>query len=262
MPTIQSNGINVAYEITGAGHPLLLIGGLGYGAWQWKFIVPELAPYYQVIAFDNRGADGSDKPDGPFSTSMMAQDAIGLLDGLGIKHTHVMGISLGGQIAQSLVLQRPELVDKLILAATHYGGQTAIPPRPEIVKMVLDRSGTPTDFLKRSFRIATASGYIDSHPEMEQELLNYRLTNPVPPPQYQAQALASGAHNEEARMGEIKAPTLILFGAEDNVVNPDNAPLMQERIPNSAVVVLPGVGHMFTIENPKLAAQAIRQFLG
>ena len=128
--------------------------------------------------------------------------------------------------------------------------------------LVLDRSGTPTDFLKRSFRIATASGYIDSHPEMEQELLNYRLTNPVPPPQYQAQALASCAHNEEARMGEIKAPTLILFGAEDNVVNPDNAPLMQERIPNSAVVVLPGVGHMFTIENPKLAAQAIREFLG
>src|SRR5512142_680598 len=143
MPTIQSNGINVAYEITGAGHPLLLIGGLGYGLWQWKYLVPELAPYYQVIAFDNRGADSSDKPDGPYTTKMMAEDAIGLLDGLGIKSAYVMGISLGGQIVQSLVLERPDLVEKLILAATHYGGSSAIPPRPEIVKMVMDRSGTP-----------------------------------------------------------------------------------------------------------------------
>ncbi len=262
MPTIQSNGINIAYDIAGTGHPLLLVGGLGYGAWQWKYLVPELTPHYQVITFDNRGADGSDKPDGPYTTPMMAADAIGLLDGLGLKSAYVMGISLGGHIVQSLVLERPDLVEKLILAATHYGGQSAIPPRPEIVKMVMDRSGTPLDFLKRSFRIATASGYIDKHPEMEQELLNYRLTNPVPPAQYQAQAGASVAHNEEARIGQIKVPTLILFGAEDNVVNPDNAPLMKEKIPNSQVVILPGVGHMFTIENPRLAAQAIREFLG
>ncbi len=262
MPTIKSNGINLAYEICGTGHPLVLIGGLAYGAWQFKFLVPELSPYYQVITFDNRGADGSDKPEGPYSTPMMAADTIGLLDGLGIKKTHVFGISLGGFIAQHVAIERPDLVDKLILAATNYGGQSSIPPRPEILKVMMDRSGDPIELLKRGFVMATASGYIDSHPEMGEELLKYRLSNPVPPPQYQAQVMAGAGHNTETRVGEIKAPTLILFGAEDNVVNPDNAELMHQKIPNSQVKILPGLGHMSVVEDPKRVAQAIREFLG
>ncbi|MGB8646230.1 MAG: alpha/beta hydrolase [Anaerolineae bacterium] len=262
MPTIKCNGINLAYESNGAGHPLVLIGGLAYGAWQWQWLVPELSPYYQVITFDNRGADGSDKPEGPYTTPMMAADTIGLLDGLGLQRAHVMGISLGGFIVQHVAIERPDLVDKLILAATNYGGPNAIPPRPEVLKVMMDRSGDPIELLKRGFALATASGYIDRHPEMGEELLRYRLTNPVPPPQYQAQVMAGAGHNTEARVGEIKAPTLILFGAEDNVVNPENAELLRQKIPNSQVTILPGVGHMSVIEDPKRVAQTIREFLG
>ena len=262
MPMMPSNGINLWYEIKGSGHPLLLIGGLGYGAWQWKWLVPELSPYYQVITFDNRGSGQSDKPAGPYTTPMMAADTIGLLDGLGHKSAYIMGISLGGFVAQHVAIERPDLVSKLILAATNYGGPRAIGPRPDALKVMMDRSGDPVELLKRGFVLATGPGFAERHPEVIQELLDYRLTNPVPPPQYQAQVAAGAQHDAEARIGEIHVPTLILFGEKDIVVPPENAELLRQKIPNSQVKLMPGLGHMSVVEEPAQLAQVIREFLG
>ncbi len=268
MPTLQSNGITLAYEVAGAGEPLLLISGVGYGGWFWHKIVPGLAARYRVITFDNRGAGGSDKPAGPYTVPMLAADAAGLLDALDVKSAHVLGHSLGGFIAQELALTRPALVRKLILASTNHGGLKVIPITPEAMKVLTDRSGDPLDLIRRGMAIAAAPGFAERSPEVVQELIQYRLTNPVPPAQYTAQVMAGAGMSALSdtqvaeRLAALRMPTLILFGEADNVVPPGNAPLMAEKLPDARITLLPNTGHIFAIEDPAATVRALVEFLG
>ena len=253
--------IAMAYEVTGEGHPLVLIAGVGYGGWFWHRVVPALAEQFQVSTFDNRGAGATDKPDGPYTTPMMAQDTAGLLDGLGVRRAYVMGHSLGGFIAQELALARPDLVERLILASTTYGGPNVIPITPEALEVLTNREGDPVELVRRGIGVACAPGFAERHPEVVQELLDYRLTNPVPPAQYQAQVMAGAEHNAEERIGRITCPVLVLFGEDDRVVPPGNADLLAQKLPNARVKILPGVGHIFPIEDPEATVEAMLEFL-
>jgi len=263
MPTLISNGITLAYETHGSGQPLLLIAGVGYGAWFWRKVVPGLAARFQVITFDNRGAGGSDKPDGPYTVPMMAADTAGLLDALGVKGAHVLGHSLGGFIAQELAVTRPDLVSKLILAGTNHGGMNVIPITPEAMQVLTDRSGDPVELVKRGIAIATAPGFAERQPDVAQELINYRLTNPVPPAQYSAQVMAGAGMailSEDKvmeRMAAIKVPVLVLFGEYDRVVPPGNAQLMASKLSATQIKILPNVGHLFPIEDPEATVKAV-----
>lgn len=269
MPTILSNGITLAYDIQGTGHPLLLISGIGYGGWYWYRLAPILAAGaqtgaaspLQVITFDNRGAGGSDKPDGPYTTAMMAADAIGLLDGLGVTQAHVLGHSLGGYIAQEVALARPDLVSKLILAATTTGGPNAIPVTPEALKVMTERNGDPMELFRRGVAVSTGPGFAQRHPDVVEALWAYRASNPVPAAQYAAQVMAGAQHDAEVRLGEIRCPTLILFGAEDRVVPPANAALLAQKIQGAQVKILPGLGHHIALEDPETMARLIIDFL-
>lgn len=268
MPKVHANDIELAYEVQGKGHPLLLISGVGYGAWFWHKVIPGLAESYQVISFDNRGAGESDKPDGPYTVTMMAADSAGLLDGLGVKNCYVIGHSLGGFIAQELVYTRPDLVGKLILASTNYGGARVIPITQEAIDVLTNRQGDPVELIRRGINIACAPGYFERQQKVVQELVQYRLTNPVPVVQYQAQVFAGagmGALTDEQvdqRTQEIKVPTLILFGEFDKVVPSGNADLMHAKIIGSRVVIIPNTGHIFPIENPGKTVEVIKEFLG
>ncbi|MCS7286025.1 MAG: alpha/beta hydrolase [Anaerolineae bacterium] len=261
MPRMKVNDIEVAYEVTGDGHPLVLITGVGYGRWFWHKIVPDLAKHFKVITFDNRGAGESDKPPGPYTTKMMAADTAGLLDGLGISKAYVMGHSLGGFIAQELALARPELVEKLVLASTTYGGPNVIPITPEALEVLTKRDGDPVELVHRGIKVACAPGFAERHPEIVKELLEYRLTNPVPPAQYQAQVMAGATHNAEDRISQITCPVLILFGEHDKVVPPGNAELLARKLPNARVKIIPNTGHIFPIEDPQATIRALLEFL-
>ena len=115
-------------ELQGGEPALLLIHGLGYaGSWGWRPVLEPLARSFRVIAFDNRGIGGSDQPPGPYSTRMMAEDAVAVLDEAGVERAHVVGTSLGGMIAQELALAAPERVDRLVLACTTPGGPNSYP---------------------------------------------------------------------------------------------------------------------------------------
>lgn len=267
MPTLLSNGITLNYNLRGQGPPLLLIAGVGYGAWFWRTIVPGLAEHFGVITFDNRGAGESDKPAGPYSVPMLAADTAGLLDALKLKQVSVLGHSLGGFVAQELAVTRPDLVGKLILASTNQGGMNVIPITPEAMRVLTDRSGDPAELVKRGIAIASAPGFAERQPDLVEALIAYRLTNPVPPAQYTAQVMAGAgmAQLSEAKIAErlaaITMPTLILFGESDNVVPPGNADLLAQKLPNARVKILPGVGHIFPIENPSATVAAITNFL-
>ncbi len=266
MSTITANDIQIYYEIHGQGQPLVLISGLGYGLWQWHRMVPGLSEHFQVIVYDNRGAGQTDKPAGPYSASMMAADLAGLLDGLGIEKTAVLGHSMGGFIAQQLVLDRPDLVSHLILASTNFGGPNHIPVSPEALAIMMDTTSDPLTRLQNGVTIAAAPGFPENQPDIFQSIIEYRLTAPVPPEAYQAQmgvglGLANADAAYEGKLRQVSVPTLILFSEHDKVVPVGNAGLLAGELLNSQIVVLPDAGHIFPLETPEAANEAIIAFL-
>jgi len=266
MPKIKLNGINLYYEITGAGEPLVLIAGLGYSLWMWHQMVPGLAKNFRVITFDNRGVGQSDQPPGPYSAQMLADDTAGLIAALGVERAAVLGHSMGGFIAQALALNHPGRVSKLILSATNFGGPRQIPVTSEAMKVLTDVSGDPIERLKRGILISCVPGFGDTHAEFVQAWLDWRAQNPIAPEAYKAQlAIGLGLMSEEAsfehKLKNINAPTLILFGSEDKVVPPGNAELLAKQIPSSQVRILPNAGHFFPFDSTDAAVAAITEFL-
>lgn len=267
MPKIKTNGIELYYEIHGRGKPLVLISGLGYPAWEWHKMLPFLAQHFQVIVFDNRGVGMSDKPAGPYSASLLADDLAGLLEALGIDRASVMGHSMGGFIAQAFALTYPERLERLVLASTNFGGPRHIPITAEAMSVLSDVSSDPVTRFKNGLVVSTAPGFAERHPEVIQEWLEWRLANPLDIAGYQAQmaiglALLPEAAAFENKLRQISAPALVLFGAHDKVVPPANAQLLAQQLPHSQVVILPDAGHFFPIEIPEEAAQAVKAFLG
>ena len=266
MPKVSANGIEIYYEIHGDGHPLVLIAGLSYSHWQWHKMVPGLAEQFRVILFDNRGIGQTDKPEGPYSAPMLAADTAGLLEALDVERAAVMGHSMGGFVAQELALERPDLVSELILASTHFGGPDHVPITEEAMAVFADISGDPMERFRRGLAVVTAPGFAEENAAVIEEWMAYRAQNPIEPGPYQAQlAVGMGLVSEEAayahRLHRVQAPTLILFGEHDKVVPPANAQLLADKIPNSAVTILPDAGHFFPLETPDAAVQAVVDFM-
>lgn len=266
MPVVQTNGIELYYDIRGAGTPLVLLAGLGYSNWQWCKLAPLLAPHCQVILPDNRGVGRSSKPPGPYTAAMLATDIIGLLDALALDQAVILGHSMGGFVAQALALDFPQRVSKLILAATNFGGPRHIPITPAAMAVLTDTTGDPLTRLRNGIRISTAPGFAEAHPEIVAEWLDWRAAAPLDPVGYQAQlaiglGLLSEANAFERRLPAITAPTLILFGAHDAVVPPANAALLAQQIPHSRVHILPDAGHFFPLETPEEAARVVIEFV-
>ncbi len=249
--------MKIAWEERGKGAPLLLIQGLGYGRWSWNPVVPALSERYRVLWFDNRGIGDSDKPEGPYTARLMADDARQVLDEAGIERAHVVGASLGGMIAQEFAAGTPERVDNLVLCCTTPGGAATV-PMPDVTVRLFAEAGTlAPDVALRRF-VVNALG-ADPPDELVEELYQLRLANPPDPAGWQAQAAAGLTF--EGVDGPIGAPTLVLTGTADNVVDYRNADVVAARIPGARVERLPGAGHLFFWEQPDAFVRIISEFL-
>jgi pimeloyl-ACP methyl ester carboxylesterase len=249
--------MKIAWEERGSGRPLLLIQGLGYARWSWEPIVPQLAERYRVLFFDNRGIGESDKPDGPYTARAMAGDALQVLDEAGVDRAHVLGASLGGMIAQELAVAAPERVDKLVLCCTTAGGAATV-PMPQVTVDLFAEAATlpPAVALRRFVENALAP---DAPAELVQEIFERRLANPTDPAGWQAQAAAGlGFAGVD---GAIPAPTLLVTGTEDNVVDPRNSDVLAERIPGAELERIEGAGHLFFWEQPDAFVTIVEDFL-
>ena len=265
MPKIKTNNIELYYEIHGAGQPLVLISGLGYSLWQWHKMVPFLAEHFQVITFDNRGVGQSDKPAGPYTAQLLAADTAGLLNALGIEKAIIAGHSMGGFVAQAMALDFPQKLAKLILCSTNFGGPHHVPVTPEAMQVLTDVTSDALTRFKNGLAVSTAPDWSDNNPEMIEEWVKWRIANPIDPAPYQAQmAIGFGLMPEAAafenKLPRLNVPTLILFGAHDKVVPPENASLLAEKISGSKVVILPNAGHFFPIEVAEAASRTITDF--
>lgn len=249
--------MKIAWEERGDGAPLLLIQGLGYGRWSWEPILPGLAERYRVLWFDNRGIGDSDKPEGPYTARLMADDARQVLDEAGVERAHVLGASLGGMIAQEVAAGTPERLDKLVLCSTTPGGAATVPMPDVTVQLFAEAATLAPDVALHRF-VVNAFG-ADPSEELVEQLYQLRLANPPDPAGWQAQAAAGLTF--EGVEGAISAPTLVLTGTEDNVVDHRNADVIAARIPGARVERLPGTGHLFFWEQPDACVRIISEFL-
>ena len=170
------NGVNIAFDVQGEGPPLVLLMGyrLSSAAWPSAFI-DGLARQFSVITLDNRGTGQSDKPVDGYAIDNMARDVAGLLDELKISHTHILGYSMGGAIAQEFVRQFPDRVSGLVLSATMCGGPRAIYAPPPVVRLMRELDGLkPDEIARQIWKVTYSPGYLDERRELAQPLASER----------------------------------------------------------------------------------------
>ena len=256
------SGVRIAYEAVGAGPPLVLVQGLGYARWGWDPVVPALAEEFTVVTFDNRGIGESDAPAGPYTTRELAGDVVSVLDAAGWEQAHVVGTSLGGMVAQEVALGWPDHVGRLVLACTTPGGEAAFPLPERTLRLLAEGPTLPPEVaLRRFVENALSERSVRERPDLVQRLYERRLAAPPDPAGWQAQAAAGVSHDALARLGQIEAPTLVLHGTDDAVVDPRNADLLERAIPGARAVLLPGAGHLFFWEEPERFVELVVGFV-
>jgi 3-oxoadipate enol-lactonase len=215
-----------------------------------------------VIAFDNRGAGRSDKPNEPYSMGQMADDAHALLDELDVGPAHIFGMSLGGMIAQELVLRHPRHVRSLVLSGTMAGGPTAMFAGPEVVQHFISLAGMP---LAQAVEAGLALLYSEEYAEKNKgELVRRSLLNAhLMAPMYaiQRQFMAMVGFNTVGRLGDIKVPTLVMTGTADRVMPAQNSRVLAEGIPDAQLLEFEGAGHGFLVECTERVNATVLDFL-
>lgn len=262
MPTITENGVELYYEEYGAGDALVLIQGLTYATPMWHWQIPELQKYFRVIAFDNRGSGRSGKPDTPYSIRMFADDTVALMDTLGIKHAHVLGISMGGLIAQEVALSFPERVDRLVLCATLFGGATASPLDPGTLSYLMNYQEKVSDEVVRlEIAYGSGSGFTERHPDRVTRMVQFKQQTRPPRFAYFRQLASGTGYVSEDRLRKMKIPTLILAGKQDRIIPVENSSKLHALIPGSQLKIFEDAGHHPHMEIPDEFNQAVIEFL-
>ncbi|HZW36394.1 MAG: alpha/beta fold hydrolase [Deltaproteobacteria bacterium] len=262
MPHTDAPGFRMAYEVRGTGFPLLLVNGLGSDRREWLAQVPAFAPHFRVILFDNRGSGESDTPPGPYATGEMADDAVALLSFLGVERAHVLGVSLGGMIAQEAALRHPGRVERLVLACTTPGGDVSERPPPEALAAFLRTpGGDREEDLRRTIPFLYSGRFRREHPEEIEGFIARRLSAPSSPEGYTAQLAAAVGHSAGDRLKGIRALTLVIAGTADRLVPPVNSRRIAERITGAKLVLLPGAPHRLFAENAEAFNREVLEFL-
>lgn len=260
MPDVKSNGITIHYEERGSGEPLILIMGLGAPGSRWEEHAACYEQHFRCILMDNRGAGGSDKPDGPYTTKMMADDTAGLMQALGIETARVAGLSMGSAIAQELALAYPEKVHSLLLISSWSRcDQYAAAVFEHFKKM--RALALPADFTQLlQLWIASAPYYEEHFAEMVQDQ-GQAHEGYMPLGAFEAQCDACSNHNAFERLEAITAPALLTVGEADIFTPLRLSAEMHARMAHSDILIFPGKGHIHHWEDLERFNAATSRFL-
>jgi pimeloyl-ACP methyl ester carboxylesterase len=262
MPHTQAPGFRLYYEEHGSGFPLLLINGLGSDHLEWLCQRTAFTPHFRVVVFDNRGTGKSAVPPGPYTTAQMADDAAALLRDLRISRAHVLGVSLGGMIAQEMALRHPDLVDRLVLGCTGPGGNLSVRPSPEAMTAFSGAEGEDAEAeLRRMIPFLYTDSCCRERPGEIAAFVRRRMENPTPPEGYAAQLAAAVTHDAADRLERIRAKTLVITGDADRLVDWENSLRIAGRVPGARLVVLAGAPHRLFAENADAFNREVIAFL-
>jgi pimeloyl-ACP methyl ester carboxylesterase len=261
MPYARVNEVDLYYESHGSGDPLLLIPGLGSDATTWSQFVPEFKDY-RIVILENRGSGRSAKPDGPYSTEMMAEDAVTLMDHLGIEQAHIIGKSMGGMIAQWIAARWPSKVRSLVLASTilyhdKYGNELL-----DLGRTVAEKAGLFAVY-RLTFLLSYSREYcMNNRSRLEQVEALIAQLNPTELLRgYFEQSIACQKHDSREIASKIKSPTLVIVGEEDLITPAQDSKDLAAAIPNAELHIFPKGGHGFWREFPSEVNTVVRQFL-
>jgi pimeloyl-ACP methyl ester carboxylesterase len=266
MPYLKLPDTEIYYEVHGKGPPMLFCSVTGLDHQAWKFHqVREFSRDHRVILFDYRGTGKSSKTVQKYSVPMFMADAAALLDHLHVEQAIVCGHSMGGVVAQLLAIERPGKVRKLILASSGaaHPGANGIP-----FAMCRDmvRKGFEGYIREHTIETGWTKEFVADHPELIENFLQVRMSGIAPLENYLHFVLARQEHDHTDRLKEIRVPTLVLVGDDENHGAADRthwaaAHHLAREIPNAKLVVLEGEGHHYLATNPAAAHEAIRKFI-
>lgn len=264
MPRATRDGVGIDYAVDGTsdGPTVLLLEGLGYGRWMWRWLTEDLADGYEILRPDNRGTGDSDVPEGPYSIDEMAADAQAVLDDHGVDRVHVCGASMGGMIAQELALT-DDRVASLTLLCTSPGGDDAPEMPPDVREHIFSapEDAGPKERVRYLMEPAVSDDFYERESELVDRIVEWRLTGDATPVGREAQAAAVAAFDATDRLGELSVPTLVLHGTADRVLPVGNADLLAELLPHATVERVDGGPHLFFIEERESVDGRIRSFL-
>ena len=266
MPFINRDGAEIYYETHGEGPAFLFCSVTGLDHQAWKFHqVEEFSRDHKVILFDYRGTGKSTKAIQHYSIKMFTDDAAAILKHLNVEQAVVCGHSMGGVVAQLLTLDYPQLVKRLILASsgTAHPGAHGIP-----LAMCRDmvKQGFEGYIREHTIETGWTKEFVAKNPALIEKFLQVRMSGIADIDHYLYFVLARQEHDHTERLKEIKVPTLVVVGDDENHGATDNthwaaAHQLAKAIPNAKLVVLAGEGHHYLATNPAAAHQAMREFI-
>jgi len=256
------NGVELEYDLQGTGDPLVLIHGAQGDRTMFSGIAPNFAAQYRVLTFDQRGSGLSEKPDMEYSIAMLADDTAALMNHVGFSSAHVIGVSMGGMIAQEFALRHPQKVRRLVLGCTTPGGPKSVALGGGPLAQAYSTKPMPAE--ERGRLLAEAcftQGYIEKHPEIIPAMIEARRRRPIDPTALGHRMKAAHAHDTYDRLSQITCPTLVITGKDDVLISWENSRILSEQIPGAKLVVLEPAGHIFWGEQPEKSQNEILAFL-
>ncbi len=253
-----------AWEHGDAGAaPLLLIPGLGAAASVFDPLVPDLAAHHRVLTFDPRGVGASGTGNAELTMQMLADDAEAVLAGAGPAQGDVLGASMGGAVAQQLMVTHPQRVRRLVLAATAPGGRKSVPADPRATDALLGKGArTPEDAYRVACTVLYSPHFQRTHPDFIEAQVRQRAAHPVRARVFAAQLAAmAGAPDITEQLRAVRAPALVMHGTVDAVTPLENARLLAALIPGARTRWFDGCGHLFFHERPQETARVVHEFL-
>jgi pimeloyl-ACP methyl ester carboxylesterase len=262
MERSRINRVELAYELRGSGTPLVMIHGAQGDQTMFAGLAAGCAADFRVLTFDQRGSGLSEKPDTDYSIAMLADDTAALMDHLGLFPAHVIGVSMGGMIAQELALRHPAKLRSLVLGCTTPGGPREV--RVEGNALAVAYSTAPMSAEDRGRALAEAAfskGHLVRHPEIVAAMIEARRNRPIDPFALGHRMKALHEHDTYDRLPKIGCPTLVITGKDDALISWENSRILAERIPGAKLEILEPAGHCFWLERPEESRDAIVRFL-
>jgi len=271
MPSVKIGDIDIYYEEKGQGEPVLLAPRSWWPSDTWKVsVVPFLSKHYRTIIFDCRGTGYSSKPDHGYTIEQFAKDCAELLGYLKVSRCHAAGFALGGQIAQALAIQRPDLVATLTIAAAG-AGTKATDGGPRVIRNTDEEEIREHGFERfirghvENTHMAFNATFYDAHPEVVKALSDALWRRQTSPEQHRYHYEARRTWDTLGNAAKVKVSTLVLCGAQDDVNRGGSTPVgtarkLGELVPGSELALVPNVKHM-TFWDGDGALIALQDFL-
>lgn len=264
MGRASVNGVELAYEITGEGDPVVFVGGTGVGGGIWhRSQVPHFNSHYSCITFDLRGTGASSSPESPYTVELFAQDTEALLEELGVASAHFVGLSLGTAVIQELALRATARVRSACLLGTWSSTRREHHIRRWFEARLRTLEDSPLEVFQAYSFWMWAPSLIDEEPELATELeaVFRQHSGQQPRHAYINHFKADLGHDTFERLDRVRCPVLVVYGEEDLITLPRYNEVVTQRIPRARSVRIPGAGHLAFAERPAPVNEAISQFL-